>query len=140
MEKPDVAIEVLASGDRVILRDRLPSDVDSYLRWRTLGEWRRYDAPWEGVCTAMTVEEIATFRMRVAEKLGFVYEGAQRELVEWQGKRLDLVHYGMLRREWEERVIRGQWKSDSTTLLQETGHQTLRLAQDRRRTARGESN
>jgi RimJ/RimL family protein N-acetyltransferase len=41
--------------------------------------------------------------MRVAEKLGFVNEGAQRELIEWQGKWLDLVHYGMLRGEWEER-------------------------------------
>ncbi|MBN1485589.1 MAG: GNAT family N-acetyltransferase [Chloroflexia bacterium] len=39
--------------------------------------------------------------MRVAEKLGFVYKGAQRELIEWQGQRLDFVHYGMLRREWE---------------------------------------
>jgi RimJ/RimL family protein N-acetyltransferase len=37
--------------------------------------------------------------IHVAEKLGFVYEGAQRELIEWQGERLDLVHYGMLRRE-----------------------------------------
>jgi RimJ/RimL family protein N-acetyltransferase len=38
--------------------------------------------------------------MRVAEKLGFVYEGAERELIEWQGERLDFVHYGLLRREW----------------------------------------
>lgn len=37
---------------------------------------------------------------RVAEKLDFVYEGAERELIEWQGERLDLVHYGLLRREW----------------------------------------
>ena len=41
--------------------------------------------------------------MRVAEKLGFVREGAERELVQWQGEWLDLVHFGMLRREWEER-------------------------------------
>ena len=199
METTDVAVEVLASGDRVILRDRVPADMDSYVRWQTHGEWRRYDAPWEDFPT--TAEEIATFRkrfletceqespmprkrativtkenkplgwvnryanerfpevwfvgisigedeylnqgigtetlalwiqylftnsdiyrigldtwslnprmMRVAEKLGFVYEGAQRELVEWQGKRLDLVHYGMLRREWEEGIIRGQWR------------------------------
>jgi RimJ/RimL family protein N-acetyltransferase len=38
--------------------------------------------------------------MRVAEKLGLVYEGAERELREWQGERLDFVHYGLLRREW----------------------------------------
>jgi RimJ/RimL family protein N-acetyltransferase len=38
--------------------------------------------------------------MRVAEKVGFVYEGAERELLGWQGQRLDLVDYGLLRREW----------------------------------------
>ncbi|MGD8626968.1 MAG: GNAT family protein [Anaerolineae bacterium] len=37
---------------------------------------------------------------RVAEKVGFVYEGAERELLTWQGQRLDRVHYGLLRREW----------------------------------------
>jgi RimJ/RimL family protein N-acetyltransferase len=44
---------------------------------------------------------------RVAEKLGLVYEGAERELREWQGQRLDLVHYGLLRREWLARRDRG---------------------------------
>jgi len=38
--------------------------------------------------------------MRVAEKVGLVYEGAERELREWQGQRLDAVLYGLLRREW----------------------------------------
>jgi len=37
----------------------------------------------------------------VARKLGFVFEGAQRELVEWQGEWLNLLHFGMLRSEWE---------------------------------------
>jgi RimJ/RimL family protein N-acetyltransferase len=37
--------------------------------------------------------------MRVAEKLGFTYEGGQRQLVAWRGERLDLVHYGLLRSE-----------------------------------------
>jgi len=40
--------------------------------------------------------------MRVAEKLGFTFEGAEREYVEWQGEYHDAEHYGMLRREWEE--------------------------------------
>jgi RimJ/RimL family protein N-acetyltransferase len=39
--------------------------------------------------------------MRVAEKVGFLREGAQREVREWEGKFLDRVQYGMLRREWE---------------------------------------
>jgi RimJ/RimL family protein N-acetyltransferase len=181
---------IIASGERVILRDRLPSDVDSYLRWQTSGEWRRYDAPWEDGPALETTEEEEAFRarfletchqelpvprkramiatqegeplgwlnrygdksfseayrvgidicedaylnqgvgtealglwvgylfansdvhrigldtwsfngrmMRVAEKLGFVREGAERELIQWQGKWLDLVHYGMLRTE-----------------------------------------
>jgi RimJ/RimL family protein N-acetyltransferase len=41
--------------------------------------------------------------LRVAEKVGFVLEGAQREMIEWQGRWLDFVHFGMLRREWEAR-------------------------------------
>jgi RimJ/RimL family protein N-acetyltransferase len=40
--------------------------------------------------------------MHVAEKLGFVPEGMQREVVQWQGEWLDFVHYGMLREEWEK--------------------------------------
>jgi RimJ/RimL family protein N-acetyltransferase len=39
--------------------------------------------------------------MRVAEKVGFVYEGCQREMQFWQDEWLDLMHYGMLREEWE---------------------------------------
>ena len=40
--------------------------------------------------------------VHVAEKLGFTSEGAQREMIEWQGQWHDLIHYGMLRGEWEE--------------------------------------
>lgn len=184
---------IIASGKRVILRDRLPSDVGSYLHWQTHGEWRLYDAPWENEDVPRTAEEEDVFRerflekcrqepsaprkratvatlkgeplgwvnrygdkrfseayrvgidicedaylnqgigtealglwvdylfansdvhrigldtwsfnrrmMRVAEKVGFVLEGAERELMEWQGEWLDLVHFGMLRREWEK--------------------------------------
>ncbi len=35
-----------------------------------------------------------------AEKAGFVYEGKERELLAWQGERLNLDHYGLLRSEW----------------------------------------
>jgi RimJ/RimL family protein N-acetyltransferase len=180
------------SGKGVVLRDVFPSDVDTYIRWMTHGEWREYDAPWESMHAFATAEKESEFRkrflercgnepqdprlravittlggealgwvnryssknppdewyvgiciaedeylnrgigtqalslwvdhlfassdfhrlglttwslnprmMRVAEKVGFVHEGAQREVREWEGQRLDRVQYGMLRREWE---------------------------------------
>jgi len=45
---------------------------------------------------------------RVAEKVGLVCEGAERELLEWQGQRLDFVHYGLLRPEWLAGRDRGE--------------------------------
>jgi RimJ/RimL family protein N-acetyltransferase len=39
--------------------------------------------------------------VHVAEKLGFTYEGSQREMQYWEGEWLDLMHFGMLREEWE---------------------------------------
>jgi RimJ/RimL family protein N-acetyltransferase len=184
---------VIVSGERVVLRDRQPSDVEIYLRWQTHGEWLLYDAPWENEHVPTTAEEEEAFRacflekcqqefpvprkrativtpeggplgwvnrygderfpsawlvgisigedvylnqgigtealelwvdylfsnsdvhrigldtwsfnermMRVAEKLGFIREGVERELIQWQGKWLDLVHFGMLREEWED--------------------------------------
>ena len=186
----------IASGSCTILRDILASDVDFFLAIQTSGQWRNYDAPWEGVQDSLTPQEERDFRekflahladekpvprksavvatlegkpignvnrytqhvhdkawfvgisifddeyldrglgtealrlwidylfansevhrigldtwsfnprmMRVAHKLGFVYEGAQREMQLWQGSWLDLVHFGMLRTEWE--ALRG---------------------------------
>jgi RimJ/RimL family protein N-acetyltransferase len=40
-------MSILASGPKVILRDRLPSDADRYVYWMGHGEWLEYDAPWE---------------------------------------------------------------------------------------------
>jgi RimJ/RimL family protein N-acetyltransferase len=39
--------------------------------------------------------------VRVAEKIGFIAEGCQREMQLWQGEWLDLLHFGLLREEWE---------------------------------------
>jgi RimJ/RimL family protein N-acetyltransferase len=39
--------------------------------------------------------------MKVAEKVGFVPEAVERELIRWRGEWLDRVGYGMLRTEWE---------------------------------------
>ena len=44
--------------------------------------------------------------IRVAQKLGFVLEGTQRQVRKWQDEWLDLHNYGMLREEWE-RLRRG---------------------------------
>lgn len=40
--------------------------------------------------------------MKVAENLGFIPEGYQRQMQYWDGVWLDLMHYGMLRAEWEK--------------------------------------
>jgi len=46
--------------------------------------------------------------MKVAEKIGFIYEGRQREMQFWQDEWLDLIHYGLLRKEWEARRFHQQ--------------------------------
>jgi RimJ/RimL family protein N-acetyltransferase len=186
----------IASGNRVVLRDRLSSDVDAFIHWRTHGEWRLLDAPWQGISTSLTSQEEARLReqflassaeqpyrrkmaviaakegrpvgwvnrygeprspdtimvgidiceddvlnkgfgtealglwvaylfsssgahrigldtwsfnprmIHVAAKLGFASEGRQREVLQWEGRWLDLVHFGLLRSEWEQ--IRAQ--------------------------------
>lgn len=40
--------------------------------------------------------------IRSADKVGFTCEGRERELREWQGEWLDLLHFGILREEWEK--------------------------------------
>lgn len=184
----------IASGQRVILRDGIPSDADDYIRWMKQGEWMQFDAPWEAGWHSLTDEEIrksflekflqnlpsprkraiigtkekramgwvnrygdkrfpgawfigidiceddylnqgfgteafglwvnylfsnsnihrigfATYSfnrrmIRVGEKLGFVHEGTDREVIYWKGKWLDRLHFGMLRKEWEGRVVK----------------------------------
>ena len=182
----------IAAGRRIVLRDRLPSDLESQIRWRSQGEWLRFDAPWEARPSLVTDEAKENFRrgflercketppfprqqatiakrtgeplgwvnryaherfpmawsigidicedpylnqgigtealrlwvdylfahsdahrlgidtwsfnprmVRVAEKLGFRFEGARREMLQWQGQWLDQLHYGMLRSEWQ---------------------------------------
>ncbi len=185
---------IIVEGDNLILRDRLESDVDTFIFWQTHGEWRFLDAPWEGFRESLTADEEADIRkqflkscaeelpsprqtaiiaakddrplgwinryqddrspetimvgidiceddflnrgtgtealglwidylfinsmahrigldtrsfnprmIHVAEKVGFVNEGSQREVIKWEGKWIDLVHFGMLRSEWEEK-------------------------------------
>ncbi|KGX85068.1 GNAT family N-acetyltransferase [Pontibacillus litoralis] len=53
----------------------------------------------------LTVFEYNEKAMRLYEKLGFVREGAYREFVHRDGKRYDMLLYGLLRREWEQRQI-----------------------------------
>lgn len=180
----------IAGGNRIILRDTLLSDMDFFLRIQTRGQWRDFDAPWEGIRYSITPEAENKYRekfltdfaserpsprksavivtcegrpigsvnsytqhvhekvwfvgidifedeylnhrygtealqlwvdylfdnsdihrisidtwsfnprmIRVAYKLGFIYEGAQREMQLWQDNWLDLLHFGMLRPE-----------------------------------------
>ncbi len=50
---------------------------------------------------SLNVISYNTRAIHVYEKAGFVHEGTQREIVYRDGKRWDLVYYGLLRREWE---------------------------------------
>lgn len=37
-------------GEHILLRDLLPEDIDSRIRWITTElEWQNWDAPWEGI-------------------------------------------------------------------------------------------
>lgn len=181
-------------GDRVVLRDYLPEDVDRFIYWQTHGEWLDFDAPWEVSRESMTPEKDAKIRAffqtlpdtnlstprsrmlitlrendrplgwvnrygnerfpavtyigidiceddclnrglgtealqlwvdylfrnssfhkiechtwtlnprmcRLAEKLGFILEGTERQLIQWQDEWQDRVRFGMLREEWEK--------------------------------------
>jgi len=189
----DVALPIIARGERVMLRGWLADDGDHFLCWLSRGEWLLFDAPWEEFRPAVTAEDERGNRewfmqrieggdqswnsrrpviavpdgtpigwvsrygekeypqvcfvgidicedeflnrglgtaalklwvdhlfagsdihklcldtwsfnprmIRVAEKVGFVYEGRQRQMQHWQGEWLDAVHFGMLREEWQ---------------------------------------
>lgn len=60
---------ILAGGSQVALRDRRSSDVDVYLRWLIAGEWRHFDAPWEGIQESLSAEEEAKIRSRFLARL-----------------------------------------------------------------------
>jgi RimJ/RimL family protein N-acetyltransferase len=184
---------VIASGQSVVLRDRDGSDVDRFIYWQTHGEWRLFDAPWEGMLTSLTSDQESRLRgeflescgleqptpprvaiiadnddrplgtvnrygedhsagtwmvgidicedealakglgtdalrlwvdhlfansnahrlgldtwslnprmSRVAEKVGFAREGVEREKRQWEGQRLDLLHFGLQRAQWQK--------------------------------------
>ena len=180
--------EIISKGEFVRLRSFMETDLESLNRWQRQGEWRRFDAPWEGsvieekrfwkidpkrkfpeddpgpqgrvmiasaenkplgwvtrygrrnnplvwhvgicICedpylnrgcgsealrlwvnylfTSSEVHKLCldtwSFNprmIRVAEKVGFFYEGTQCEMRFWQGEWLDLVHFGLVRAEWE---------------------------------------
>ncbi|MGE3911990.1 MAG: GNAT family N-acetyltransferase [Chloroflexota bacterium] len=44
-----------------------------------------------------------TRAVRAFEKVGFVPEGVSREMIHRDGQRFDVLHFGMLRHEWEAR-------------------------------------
>jgi RimJ/RimL family protein N-acetyltransferase len=184
--------QVFATGPRLVLRDRLPEDLDAYLGAQFHGDHLQWDAPWEAA--VWTAEAEATLRARfqdyvvrepptprpeaiialpggpaignvmrygprrhpdttlvgislwdasrwdgglgtealglwvdhqfeaggwhrvgldtwsfnrrmarVAEKLGFRFEGAEREVHHWLGAWRDLLHFGLLRDAWQAR-------------------------------------
>ena len=63
--------------------------------------------------------------VRVAEKVGFVQEGADREIVLWQGQWPDRIRFSMLRAEWE-RLNTGRAASSTAD---EPSHRPTRTGQ-----------
>jgi RimJ/RimL family protein N-acetyltransferase len=61
---------VIATGKKVILRDCIPSDVDRWIHWRTRGEWRKFDAPWETFRDSLEPEKEAELREKFLESCG----------------------------------------------------------------------
>jgi RimJ/RimL family protein N-acetyltransferase len=59
---------ILATGKIVLVRDRLPADVENFIHWQTHGEWRSYDAPWEGIQESLTADQEAKLRQKFLEK------------------------------------------------------------------------
>jgi RimJ/RimL family protein N-acetyltransferase len=51
---------IIASGQKVILRDANVSDVEDYVQWMKRGEWIQFDAPWEAVWQSMTDAQLRT--------------------------------------------------------------------------------
>jgi len=60
-------MNILATGRRVLLRDRVVEDIDTYLRWMNTGEWRRFDAPWARGQEAMDARTEGEYRKRLEE-------------------------------------------------------------------------
>lgn len=54
--------EPFAIGKHITLRDRMESDVDRFVYWKTHGEWLKYDAPWEGFGDTLTAEQEKNIR------------------------------------------------------------------------------
>lgn len=38
---------LIATGEKIRLRDAIPGDEHAYLSWKRSGIWRSFDAPWE---------------------------------------------------------------------------------------------
>ncbi len=59
--------DVLVSAGPISLRDVLASDVDTFARWRTQGEWRLFDAPWGEFRESSTEAQQADARKRFSD-------------------------------------------------------------------------
>lgn len=55
---------------------------------------------------SLNVFEYNSRAIRCYEKVGFVVEGRQREFLNREGRRWDLIYMGILRQEWEARTER----------------------------------
>lgn len=81
---------ILITGDRVLLRDRSPNDVDRFIYWQTHGEWLQYDAPWEGFGDTLTPEQESKIRSH------FLDQTRKEGQVPRQGAMIALQEKGIL--------------------------------------------
>jgi len=121
----------LAADRRVCLRDDLPTDVDIFLGWQIRGQWRLFDAPWEGVRTTYTEAEATQYRQRFLEKLAEVLPSPRKRAVI---ALLDGRPIGWVSRYGEERFpdtwMIGIDICEDDHLEQSLGTQALRLWMD----------
>ena len=98
-------MSTIASGQSIILRDRLASDAEHHMRWLSEGQWQLYDAPWEAVQPPRTEEERERFRTRFLKSCGESQESPRKRatIATHEGKPL-----GWVNRYADERFTRAE--------------------------------
>ena len=57
-------LTILIQSEDIFLRDTRLDDIETSLKWKTNGQWRYFDSPWEGVDEKLTEEQEKEYRQR----------------------------------------------------------------------------